>query len=76
MARPVMQSVHSTHVDRIGYAADTGELYVQWQGGKTSVYSGVPSGVAHDVTNAWSVGQAVREQIIPNYQHRYDGGGA
>ena len=71
MPAPVMQSVYSSHVDRIGHDPETGELYVQWQGGKTSIYSGVPAAVANDVTTAWSVGKAVREQIIPNYQHRY-----
>jgi hypothetical protein len=35
----------------------------------------VPAAVADDVRNSWSVGKAVRDQIIPNYQHRYSGGG-
>lgn len=71
---PIMQSVFSSHVDRIGHDSDTGDLHVQWQGGKTSVYSGVPAALASDVRNSWSVGKAVREQIIPNYKHRYSGG--
>ena len=72
---PVMMSVYSSHVDRIGHDPETQQLFVQWQNGKTSVYSGVPAGVAQDVSNNWSVGQAVREQIIPNYPHEYMAGG-
>lgn len=72
---PVMVSVYSSHVQAIGHDNDKQELHVRWNGGKTSVYSGVPAAVADDVSKAWSVGKAVREQIIPNYQHKYAGSG-
>ena len=39
---PPMRSVFSSHVDRIGHDAQTGELYVQWDTGKTSVYPASP----------------------------------
>lgn len=74
MAAPVMQSVYSSNVNRVGHDPETGELHVQWQGGKTSIYSGVPAALASDVAQSWSVGKAVREQIIPNYEHRYSDG--
>ena len=41
---PPMRSVFSSHVDRVGHDAQTGELFVQWDTGKTSVYTGVPAG--------------------------------
>lgn len=71
---PVMQSVYSSHVDRIGFDPTTQELHVQWQGGKTSVYSGVSAAVAQDVQSSWSVGKAVQEQIKDKFPHRYESG--
>lgn len=68
---PVMREVFSSNVERIGHDAETGELYVGWKGGKTSVYTGVPADVADSVMNDWSVGKAVRSQIQPAYAHRY-----
>jgi len=68
---PVMRGVFSSHVRRIGHDAQTGELHVQWDSGKTSVYSGVPPDVADRVQNAWSVGKALREEVKNAYPHRY-----
>ncbi len=72
---PVMQSVYSTHVSKIGHSSDTQELFVEWDNGKVSVYSGVPARVAEDVRNAWSVGQALNEMVKGKFDHRYSGGG-
>ncbi len=69
---PPMTQVHSTHVDRVGYDADTQELHVTWKNGKTSVYSGVPAQTADAARTAWSVGQFVQSEIIPNFPHRYE----
>ncbi len=66
-----MKSVFSSHVSEIGYDADTAELIVVWQSGKTSAYSGVPDDVAREVVNAASVGSAVRDMIKGVYPHRY-----
>lgn len=66
-----MKDVFSSHVNQIGYDAEKSELHVAWDTGKRSVYSEVPQDVAHGVMNNWSVGSAIREQIKPNYQHRY-----
>ena len=68
---PVMRSVFSSHVDRIGHDPETGELHVTWDSGKTSVYEGVPADVAHSMMNSWSVGTALRDQVKPNFKHRY-----
>jgi hypothetical protein len=69
-----MRSVYSSHVDRVGYSVDTGDLYVQWDTGKTSVYSGVPADVADEVMNSWSVGSALTTRVKSAYQHRYISG--
>lgn len=68
---PVMHSVHSSHVNRIGHDADTSEMHVEWDNGKTSIYSGVPAGLADQVRNSWSVGKAIREMIRGKFDHRY-----
>lgn len=67
-----MRSVFSSNISEIGYDADTTELVVRWNSGKTSVYGpGVPAEVAERVMNAASVGQAVNQTIKPGYPHRY-----
>ena len=71
MAGPVMKGVYSSHVDRIGYDAEAQDLHVTWQGGRTSIYSGVPPEKADSVMNAWSVGQALHEEVKPHHSHRY-----
>jgi hypothetical protein len=70
---PVMQSVYSSHVSKIGHSPDTQELFVQWDNGKTSVYSGVSAQLAEDVRTSWSIGRAIQEQIKDKFPHRYDG---
>ena len=68
----VMQAVTSSHVARMGHDMQTGEFHVQWtDGGKTSIYSGVPADVAHEVMTSWSVGSALRTRIKGTYAHRY-----
>ena len=67
----VMQAVHSSHVDRIGHDAATRELHVIWDSGKTSIYEGVPSDLAHDVMTSWSIGSVLTARIKPNFKHRY-----
>jgi hypothetical protein len=71
MALPPMRSIYSSHVDSVGYSAETQELYVTWDTGKTSVYSGVPPKLADEVTNSWSVGKALTAQVKSVFPHRY-----
>lgn len=68
---PVMGAVFSSHVDRVGYDMGTQQLYVQWDTGKTSVYSGVPPDVAHEAQNSWSIGTYLTRFVKPHFQHRY-----
>jgi hypothetical protein len=66
-----MRSVYSSHVSKVGHDQETGELVVQWDNGKTSVYSGVPPDLADDVMNSWSVGSALTTRIKGAFPHRY-----
>lgn len=70
---PVMQSVYSSNVNRVGHDSDKQEFHVEWGNGKVSVYSGVSVQVAEDVRNSWSVGKAIQEQIKDKFPHRYTG---
>lgn len=64
------KSVFSSMVSEVGYDPEKAELSVTWaKSGKTSVYAGVPEGVALDLSNAPSVGQMVNSEIKPYYQH-------
>lgn len=71
---PVMTPVYSSHVNKIGHSPETQELFVQWDTGKTSVYSGVSATLAEDISKSWSVGKALKEQVVGKFDHRYDGG--
>lgn len=67
---PWSKNVFSTMVSAVGYDEEKSELYVTWaKSGKTSVYAGVPEGVALDLSNAPSVGQMVNMEIKPYYTH-------
>ena len=61
----------SSNVDAVGYDATTRELYVTWTTGKTSIYSGVPADMASEAQRAYSVGNYIRENIKPQFAHRY-----
>jgi hypothetical protein len=65
------KSVFSSMVSEIGYDTDTQELLVTWNNGRTSAYSGVPEGVAEQLSKAPSVGQMINSDIKGAYSHRY-----
>lgn len=66
-----MRDVYSSHVNRVGHDPDTNELTVEWQDGKTSIYSDVPPEKYDAVANSWSVGKALHSMIKPDHPHRY-----
>ena len=65
------RSVFSSNVSQIGYDEETSELWVEWNSGKTSVYSGVPAKLATDTMNSWSVGSSLASDIKNKFAHRY-----
>ena len=70
MADPVMKSVFSTMVSRIGYDKDTQELVVELPTGRVSAYGGVTADQADEISRSWSVGEAV-SQLKKTAPHRY-----
>ena len=68
----VMKSVMSTNVKEIGYDYDKSALIVIWlNSGRISMYSDVPAKLAEDIMKSWSIGTALRDEIKPNFAHRY-----
>jgi KTSC domain-containing protein len=77
-----LRPVYSSHVDAIGYDAETEELHVVYSRGKTAgiptIYQGVPPEIAAQIAGAPSIGQALHEHVRvpkgrpPRYPHRYD----
>lgn len=64
----------SSNVARVGYDDETNDLLVEWQRThKISAYSGVPQAVFEQTYRAPSVGSFIRDEIKPNYSHRYVG---
>jgi len=65
------QEVFSSSVDALEYDPESGTLLVQWKRGRISAYQNVPAQLAQQVATAYSVGSAIRERIIPFFEHRY-----
>lgn len=70
---PTMHSVHSSHVTAIGHDADTGDMHVAWDSGRTSVFENVPADLAERVRKSHSVGKAMTDDIKGKFSHRYLG---
>lgn len=68
----VWHHVFSSNVERMGYDEFSKDMFVEWKTGKTSVYADVPEEVFTDVSNSYSVGNALREQVIGKYKHSYE----
>ncbi len=65
------KSVFSSVASEIAYDSETKELLVTWNSGKQSAYSGVPEGLADQLSRAPSVGQMLNSEIKGVYSHRY-----
>ena len=63
--------VFSSHINSIGYDAESGELTVEFGNGSTVVYSGVPPNVADNVLSAPSIGEAVWGSLRGRYDFSY-----
>lgn len=73
MPGPVMQSVYSSHVNKVGYDPQQRELLVEWDTGRVSAYADVPPDVADEAVNAWSVGTFLNNEVKGRYRHSYVG---
>jgi hypothetical protein len=61
------RDVNSTNVRSVGYDATTETLEVEFHGGGTYRYTGVPESVYEKLMAATSIGRAVREIIVGHY---------
>jgi hypothetical protein len=65
-----LRRVYSSHVERIGYDAETQELHVVWSRGNGTVFAGVPADVSQRVLSAPSIGEALHAEVRGQYQGR------
>jgi hypothetical protein len=65
------KNVYSSMVSEIGYDDETQELLVTWTNGRRSAYSGVPEGLADQLSRAPSVGGMINADIKGVFPHRY-----
>jgi hypothetical protein len=70
MSTPDMVPVDSSNVLAIGYDASSQELHVEYLGGRTYVYSGVPDETHQEFVDADSKGAYMNREIKPNYEAR------
>lgn len=70
MSAPEMVPVDSSNLVAIGYDGDNQELYVEYLGGRTYVYSQVPDVTHRELMDADSKGSYMNREIKPNYDCR------
>lgn len=70
-AKPTMKNVFSSHVQRVGYDEETGELHVHFSNGHEGFYQGIPPEVARDVLTAPSIGQELHRTVRGSYGFSY-----
>lgn len=67
MVTPKMRPVESSAVAMIGYDSKAHEVYVEFHGSGTYLYSGVPPTVFGEFEHAASKGKFVNEVLKPRY---------
>lgn len=70
MPFPDMTPVDSTTLEKVGYDADSRELYLQFLSGSTYVYSDVSPETHQELLDADSIGSYFNREIKPNYAYR------
>jgi hypothetical protein len=67
------RNVWSKSANRVGYDHEAAELLAEWKRtGRISVYfPQVPFGVFDKLSKSVSVGNMIRDEIAPKYNHRY-----
>lgn len=65
--RPRMQRIDSSSVRAVGYDDQLGRLFLEFAGGGSYVYYGVPPSIHRDLLAAESVGRFVNTKIKPRY---------
>ncbi len=70
MTLPEMIAVDSTNIEAVGYDEPAQDLYVQFEGGRIYIYSGVSTYTYEDLLSAPSKGSYFNREIKPNYEAR------
>lgn len=60
----------SSDVARVGYDAQTQELFVAFKKGRVYAYEGVPEELAEKVAKNWSVGSIIATDIKGKFPHK------
>lgn len=67
---PRMEPVESSSVVAVGYDEATNELWVEFEGGGTYVYSLVPRSVHRELLASSSIGRFMNRTVKPRYAAR------
>jgi KTSC domain len=66
------REIYSSSVAAWDYDEPSQTLLIRWSdSGKTSAYEGVPAPLAEDTMKSYSVGTALRNNVMGVYKHRY-----
>ena len=68
--KPEMIKVTSSNANSMGYDAIKKELFVEFKGGSTYVYSNVPESVFGDLKITSSFGKALNGMVKGKYSYR------
>jgi hypothetical protein len=64
---PEMELVESSSVEAVGFAPETNELWIRYEGGATYVYSPVPRSVHRELLDSGSIGRYINQHIKPRF---------
>ena len=62
-----MQPVESSSIMAYGYDSQVGALRIQFKGGKSYLYRGVPASVVDELKKAESVGRFVSKNVVGKF---------
>ncbi len=62
-----MELVESSSVEAVGFAPETNELWIRFEGGATYVYSPVPRSVHRELLGSVSIGKYINQFIKPRF---------
>lgn len=65
-----MEIVESSSVEAVGFAAETNELWIRYEGGATYVFSPVPRSVHRELLDSGSIGRYINQHIKPRFGWR------
>jgi hypothetical protein len=70
-AKPDMKRVFSSHIERVGFDEESGELHVHFSNGSEGYYHGVDPADARSVLSAPSIGEELHRTVRGSYRFSY-----